>query len=48
MWVDAMRLRGSVHDLSLDRITEEEWKEYEKPTAGFFPGWRTYEVEPSR
>lgn len=35
-WVDAMRLRAVVKGLHLDRITEEEWKAYERPTAGAF------------
>lgn len=36
VWVDAMRLRAAMQAIHLDRITENEWKEYEKPTAGVF------------
>jgi hypothetical protein len=33
LWVDALRLKGSMRKLDLERISEEEWKEYEKPTG---------------
>jgi len=32
-WVDAMRLRASMRQLVLGRISEEEWQEYDRPTA---------------
>lgn len=32
-FVDALRLRGCMKGLVLERITPEEWKEYENPTV---------------
>lgn len=32
VWVDALRLRGSMRGLLLERITDTEWKEYDLPT----------------
>lgn len=36
VWVDALRLRGAMKRLELERITETEWNEYDRPTAGVF------------
>jgi hypothetical protein len=32
VWVDTIRLRGSMRGLLLERITVDEWKEYDSPT----------------
>ncbi len=33
VWVDALRLKGSMRKLDLERISDDEWSEYEKPTS---------------
>ena len=35
-WFAAMQLRAARQKISLPDITAEEWKEYDKPTAGVF------------
>lgn len=32
VWVDCICLRGSMRGLVLERITVDEWKEYDSPT----------------
>ena len=35
-WFAAMQLRASMQKVSLPDITAEEWKDYDRPTAGTF------------
>ena len=33
VWVDAIRLRAVMSGIELDRISDDEWKEYDRPTV---------------
>jgi hypothetical protein len=35
VWVDALRLRAVMRGIELDRITDGEWEEYDRPTVPF-------------